>query len=69
MQVTGITEESAKGVNMAKMLGLTLLLSFFVAFAMHLVVIHQIHAIALLSNQADSKDPNSESMTMLKRFN
>ena len=68
MQATGMTEENAKGANMVKIFGLTILLSFFVAFAMHLIVIHQIHTMALLTNQADSSDPNSESITMLRRF-
>lgn len=68
MTASGMTEETARGANMAKVFGLTILLSFFVAFAMHLVVIHQIHVISLLTNQADSHDPDSESITMLKRF-
>lgn len=68
MTASGMTEEHAKGANMALVFGLTILFSFFVAFAMHLVVIHQIHAMAILTNQADSSDPNSESITMLKRF-
>lgn len=68
MKATGITEDSAKGANMVLIFGLTILFSFLVAFIMHMLVIHQMHTIALLSNQPDSREPNSESMALLKQF-
>ena len=68
MTATGLTDESMKGSNMLVVFGLTFLFSVFLAFIMQMLVIHQIHIYALLTNQADSSDPNSESSTMLKRF-
>jgi hypothetical protein len=68
LKASGMTEENARGANMALVFGLTLLFSLFVAFVMHILVIHQIHTIALLSNQPDSAEPGSESSTLLKNF-
>ncbi len=68
MKASGITEESAKGANMAAIFGFSILFAFFVAAIMQLLVVHQIHVISLLKNQPDSSDPNSESISMLKRF-
>jgi len=68
MQATGITMDDGKNTNMVLVFGLTILFSFFVAMAMHMLVIHQIHIVSLLTHQPDSKDPNSESMTLLKRI-
>jgi uncharacterized membrane protein len=68
MAATGLTQEDEKKANMGLMFGLTILLSFFVAFIMTLLVIHQIHIVSLLSNQPDSQDPNSESMAILHRI-
>jgi len=68
MQASGMTEENARGANMTLVFGLTILLSFFIAFGMHLIVIHQIHVMAILTNQADSHTAGSESITMLNRF-
>ena len=68
MLASGMTEEKGKGANMIKIFGLTFLFSFMLAIIMQLLVIHQTHTIALLSNQPDSKDPNSEASLMLKKF-
>ena len=69
MAATGITEEDGKNANMGLIFGLTLLLSFFVAVVMTLLVVHQVHVNALLTHQPDSGDPNSESMALLAKFN
>lgn len=68
LEAAGVTEEKMKGANMLVIFGVTTIFAFFIALIMQMLVIHQIHTYSLLSNQPDSKDPNSESMTLLKRF-
>lgn len=68
MQATGMTEEKARGANMAVIFGLTYLFSLFLTLALQMLCIHQLHVVALLTNQADSSDPNSEASLMLKKF-
>jgi hypothetical protein len=68
MEATGMTEEKAKGANMVAIFGLTYLFSLFLTFMIQSLAIHQIHVLALLSNQPDSSNPNSEAMQMLKKF-
>lgn len=68
MKATGMTPENAKKSNMWVTFGLTILFSFFMASILMSLVVHQIHVAALLTNQADSGDPNSASMTLLNRF-
>ncbi len=68
MQATGMTEEKAKGANMPLVFGLTALFSFFIAFLMQTIVIHQFSVFGVLSQQPDFADANSESSTMFKRF-
>jgi hypothetical protein len=68
MKATGITPESAKGANMALIFGLTILFSFFMAFMLMGMVIHQFGTFGILSQQPDFNTPGSESSTMLKRF-
>lgn len=68
MNATGMTPEKAKGSNMAIMFGLTFVFSFFVAFIMQMLTIHQFHVGGLLMTQPDSADPNSEAAQMLKKF-
>ncbi|MFN0031286.1 MAG: DUF1761 domain-containing protein [Flavobacteriales bacterium] len=41
MKASGMTEEKAKGANMPLVFGLTFIFSFFVAWAMQFVVIHE----------------------------
>lgn len=41
MNETGMTEEKAKGANMFKVFGLTILFSFMIAFILQFLVIHQ----------------------------
>lgn len=68
MEAAGLSEEKLKGANMAKIFGITYLFSLFITFALQMLVIHQVHTIALLTNQPDSSDPNSEAAQMLKKF-
>jgi len=68
MQVTGITQEDEKKANMVLMFSLTLLLSFFMAFIMQTIVIHQLHIYNFLHEQKDFAEPNSLSSTLLKQI-
>jgi hypothetical protein len=68
MKASGMTEENAKGANIALVFGLTILFSFFVAVGIQFLVIHQIHTFSLLNAQKDFSTPGSESSTMLKKF-
>ena len=68
MKATGMTEESAKNANMFKMMGLTFVFAFLVAFILQPMVIHQFGVFSILGMQPDSADPNSESSTMFKHF-
>lgn len=68
MAASGMTEEKAKGANMALTFGLTIVFSFFVAVILQMLVIHQAHVYSLLMSQPDSSDPNSEAAMMLAKF-
>ncbi len=48
MNETGMTEEKAKGANMLKVFGLTILFSFMIAFILHPIVIHQFGAMGMV---------------------
>ncbi len=60
MRETGMTPEKAQNSNMAKVFGLTFLMSFMVAMIMSSIVIHQAHIYSTLMNEPGLKDPNSE---------
>ncbi len=51
MAQAGLTEEKLKGGNMALIFGLTYLLSFFLAFALSGIVIHQMGVYSTLANE------------------
>lgn len=68
MKAADLTEEKLKNANMAKILILSFIFMFFLAFVMQMLVIHQIHTMAILYNQPDSADPNSTSMKLMKQF-
>ena len=59
MHEAGITEEKMKDVNMFKMLGVSFILSFFLAMSVQFMVIHQYGLYSLFAGQ-DISDPNSE---------
>lgn len=48
MNETGMTEEKAKGANMLKVYGLTILFSFMIAFILQPIVIHQFGAMGMI---------------------
>lgn len=68
MQAAGLTEEKLKNANMVIILTVSFIFMFFLAFVMQMLVIHQIHTMAVLYNQPDSGDPNSTSMQLMKQF-
>jgi hypothetical protein len=68
MKAADMTEEKMKGANMAVVFGVTVLLSFFMAVILQMLVIHQVHTMSMLTHQPDSADPNSTSSLMLKKF-
>lgn len=71
MQASGITEDKMKGANMAVIFGVSFLLSFFLAFAIQFMVIHQwaIYSIfAGANDHAAMTDPNSELSLYVKDF-
>jgi hypothetical protein len=59
MAASGMTEEKAKQANMAVVFSVSLLLSFFMAFGMQFMVIHQFHVTSMFYKQPID-DPNSE---------
>jgi hypothetical protein len=71
MEAAGITEDKMKGANMVVIFGVSVLLSFVLAFSMQFMVIHQwaINSIFMgAEDQAAMLDPNSEQSLYLKNF-
>lgn len=60
MKAAGVTMDDGKKVNMPLVFGLTYLFSFFIAFTMGFLVIHQWHFYSILMNEPGMNDPNSE---------
>jgi hypothetical protein len=65
MKATGLTPDSAKGMNMALVFGLTFVFSFFLAFAMCSLSIHQFHLNSLFFKQPIN-DPSTEAGALYK---
>ncbi len=62
MDLNGFTEESLKGSNMLLIFGVSLILSFILAFDLNFVVVHQTHVYSALmdmANVAAIDDPNT----------
>ncbi len=57
MRASGMTEEKIRSSNMAKIFGLTILLSFMIAFFMPIIVIHQSAFLGLMNSALISTDP------------
>ncbi len=57
MKGAGLTEESMKGTNMALVFGLTYVFSFFIAFGLHSITIHQFGVLGLLQPEQGYTDP------------
>jgi hypothetical protein len=59
MKEAGLTEETMKGANMALIFGLTFVFSFFVAFSMQFLTIHQMAISSLLADDPNLYTPGS----------
>jgi hypothetical protein len=68
MNATGLTQEEGKSMNMPLVFGLTYVVSFLLAIALHPVTIHQMGVYSLLANEPGIKDPNSPISMWLKEF-
>lgn len=68
MTLSGLTEEKLKETNMAKVMIISLILSFFLAFILQNIVIHQFSIYGVLANEPGMKDPNSPVSIWLKDF-
>lgn len=68
MNASGMTEEKAKGANMAVIFGLAFLFSFMMAMAEQFMVIHQYHIYSIFANDAGFRDPNSEVSLFINDF-
>lgn len=64
----GVTEEKMKGGNLALIFGLSFVLSFFMAFGLQFLVIHQFHLFSILANEPGIRDPHSETGMMAAAF-
>ena len=60
MRETGMTEENAKGANMALVFGMTLFYAFLIAFVMHMLVIHQFGAMGMIGGDPTQAKPSYE---------
>ncbi|HEY1040613.1 MAG TPA: DUF1761 domain-containing protein [Bacteroidia bacterium] len=68
MKATEMTDEKAKGANIGLVFGLTFLFSFFLAFAIQFMVIHQWSVFSILANEPGIMDPKSEMGMWLSDF-
>lgn len=59
MNASGMTEEKMKGANMGVIFGVSLLLSFMLAFFLQPLVIHQFSIMSVLINEPGFNDPTS----------
>ena len=59
MKVTGLTEESAKGANMALIFGLTYFFGLLIALFLSGITIHQFSLTSLMADQPDVFNPES----------
>ena len=67
MKAAGVSEESAKGANMALIFGLTYLFSLMLAVVLQSLVIHQNHLQSLFFLQPID-DPNTEAGALYKNI-
>ena len=65
MKASGMDAEKAKGANMPLILGLSFLFSFFLAFALQFIVIHQSHIYSLLAGEPGINEAGSEVNNLL----
>jgi hypothetical protein len=60
MRESGMTEEKAKGANMAKVFGMAILFGLMIAFFLPPIVIHQVGAMQLVGGDASTALPSYE---------
>lgn len=60
MKASGVTMESAKGMNMPLVFGLTYLFSFFAGVVINFIVIHQFGMFSLLVNEPGFMETGSD---------
>ncbi|MCH4552151.1 MULTISPECIES: DUF1761 domain-containing protein [Aestuariibaculum] len=58
MQAADMTEEKMQGANMGKIFGLALLFSFFLAFALQFLTIHQSGAVSMVGGDVENALPS-----------
>jgi hypothetical protein len=68
MNSAGLTEEQLKASNMGKILLAAFVMSFFLAFSLQFMVIHQFSVYSVLANEPGINDPTSEMGMWLKEF-
>lgn len=68
MKASGMTEEKAKESNMAVVFGVSLILSFFLAFGLLPMVVHQMHYVSLMVAEPGFGEEGSEIMNNIKAF-
>lgn len=60
IEVSGVSQEKRKSVKLPIVFGLSLMLSFLLAYYTQFLTIHQTHLYSLLMNQPGFNDPTSE---------
>jgi|ERR1700741_3527486 len=65
MNASGMTEEKAKGANMALVFSLTFVFSFLVAMTMNFIAIHQFGFQSMMMGDADFDKPGSPANDLL----
>lgn len=65
---SGMTEEKAKGANMAKVFIITFIMGFLIAFTIQFIVIHQYHYYSILAGEQGINDPASPMGQQLAEF-
>ena len=60
MRETGMTKEKAKGANLLKIFGLSILFAIMIAFVMQFMVIHQFGAMGMVGGDIEAAKPSYE---------
>jgi len=58
MNETGMTEEKAKGANMAMIFGMAIVYAFFIAFILQVITIHQFGALGMVGGDPTLAKPS-----------
>lgn len=58
MRETGMTEEKAKGSNMAMVFGMAIFYGFLIAFILQMVVVHQYGALGMIGGDPTTAKPS-----------